>query len=315
MTTKQRNKVAPELLPPVSSSETVELLRGGAALTKAENDTLAQVAVTRPRDPLRCLEKAIAELDMDPEFAEKQYYVIPYQGATGKQNVEGLSIKAAMALARNWGNCTVSSRVMEDREDAVMLEGVAIDFETNFRVCKPVTVSKYYRDRKTRRMVKWRDDRLPHLVGSGASKAVRNAILNMIPEPMQKRYWNHAKSLAAQLITGQSAGEVTTGGGKSKSEFKDPANVIRRILEGFEPFHVSREHIEAKLGHSMDQLTMDEVGTLAGIRNALQAGSTDAYQAFGVGGPQGEPGNSDGPPVAERSADEEVGELFGGKAE
>jgi hypothetical protein len=287
--------------PEIRGDSMIEVLRGGAAITKAENETLAQIAITRPRDPAQCLRHAIDELEIDPEFAEKQYYVIPFKNADGStSNVEGLSIKAAMALARNWGNCTTSARLVDDTDDAFVVEGIVIDLEKGFRVSKVGSISKWYRNKKTKKMVRWREDRLPQLLGAGASKQVRNAILNMIPEPMQRRYWARAKEIASEQIAGK----------KSKDK-KIPATAIKRILDSFKGFGVEREHIEGKLGHTIEAASMDEIGMLAGLRNALLDGSTDAYQAFGVGDPPAEPGSNDGPPVEEKS----IGDLFGGKAE
>jgi hypothetical protein len=282
----------------------VDLLRGGAAITKVENETLAQIAVTRPRDPKRSLERAIGELELDPEFAEKQYYRIPYKDRASGQTtwIEGLSIKAAMALGRCFGNMTTSSRVVEDNDHAVIVEGVCIDLENGFRVCKPVAISKYYRAKKTGKMVKWSEDRFPQILQAGASKAVRNAILNVIPEPLQRRYWNRARELAAEHASG----------GKGKGI--DYAKTIPAVLKAFEPYKVERSHLEAHLGHPLENATRQEFGDLKAVLNALEAGETDVFQAFGIGGPQpDEPGSNDGPAPA-GAPEGEVKDLFGGGA-
>jgi hypothetical protein len=279
-----------------------DLLRGGAAITKVENETLAQIAVTRPRDTKRSLAKAIEELEVDPEFAEKQYYRIPYKDRASGQTtfIEGLSIKAAMALGRCFGNMTTSSRVVEENDHAVIMEGVCIDLENGFRVCKPVAISKYYKARKTGKMVKWADDRFPQILQAGASKAVRNAILNVIPEPVQRRYWNRARELAAEHATG----------GKGKIDY---SKTIAAVLKAFEPYKVERSHLEAHLGHPLDKATRQEFGDLKAILNALEAGETDVFQAFGIGGPVDEPGANDGPAAAEKP-EGSVSDLFGGGA-
>lgn len=309
MNPKSEQPFEPEVMETEIRGESlVDVLRGGAAITKAENDTLAQIAITRPRDPQKSLARALAELEIDPEFAEKQYYVIPFRNADGtKSDVEGLSIKAAMALARCWGNCTNSARLVEETEDAFIVEGVAIDFETMFRVSKVGSISKWLRDRKSKKMVKVREDRFPQLLGAGASKQVRNAILNMIPEPIQRRYWARAKEIAAGRLTGQAKPKPGTKG-RSKGGFEDIAKVIDKVLAAFAPLGVQREHIEAKLGHPMDDLTMDDIGKLKGLENAIRDGSTDIYQAFSIEMPM-DNGNGEG-----ASPDVQVADLFGGRA-
>jgi hypothetical protein len=285
--------------PPAST--VFELMRGGAAITKVENETLAQIAVTRPRSIKAALKKALDELEVDPAFAEKQYYRIPYKDRQRNETtwVEGLSIKAAMALARCFGNVTASARVVEENDHAVIVEGVCIDLESGFRVSKPAAISKYYRAKKTGKMVKWAEDRFPQVLAAGASKAIRNAILNVLPEPMQRRYWNRAKELAADQAAGPKGKKI------------DYEKTIPAVLSAFQPYKVERSHLEAHLGHSLDSATRQEFADLKAILNALEAGETDTYQAFGIGAPQEEPGANDGPTVAAEPA---VSDLFGGSA-
>lgn len=297
MAGRERDEGPPkeEVLPAEPGASTMmELLQGGAAITKAENDTLAQMALTRPRDPARSLQRAIKELELcytlDPESAEEQYYVIPYKNADGTtSNVTGLSIVAAMVLARHWGNCTVSARLLQETDDAFFVDGVAIDFEVNFRVSKPGSASKWIR-RKNGRMEKMSSERFPQVLAIAASKAVRNAIFNMLPRVIQDNYWDRAKALAIQhekeLAAAEKARAATASGKKAdKADPKkwDAAAMVPRLLEFLAKFKVERSHAEAKVGCRLEEMTEDQFGTLKGLCNALKAGQTDAYQAFGVG--------------------------------
>ena len=294
-----------EVLPPeVSGESMVELLRGGAAITKVENETMAQIALTRPRNLRKVLEDAIEELELDPEFAEKQYYRIPYKDRSTDPPtttwVTGLSIKAAVSLARCFGNINCTARVVEETDHAVVVEGVAIDMEKSFRVSKPVAISKFYRNRKTHQMVKWSDDRFPQILAAGASKAMRNAILNIIPESIQNRYWNRAK----QLAVGGGGG----GGGVTEPKV-DRRTIIGKILAAFEPYKVGREHLEAHLKCKMEDAKSEELGDLKGILNAIEQGQTTAYEAFMVGLPPEK--KEEAPKKQEKGTDQ----LFGGMAE
>ena len=295
-----------EVLPPEPQGESmVELLRGGAAITKVENETMAQIALTRPRNLRKVLEDAIEELELDPEFAEKQYYRIPYKdNSTDPPKttwVTGLSIKAAVSLARCFGNINCTARVVEETDSAVVVEGVAIDMERSFRVSKPVAISKFYRNRKTHQMVKWSADRFPQILAAGASKAMRNAILNVIPESIQNRYWNRAKQLAM------------VGGGDYEGDAQQPKvdrrTIIGKILAAFEPYKVGREHLEAHLKCKMEDAKSEELGDLKGILNAIEQGQTTPYEAFMVGLP---PEKKDEPA---KKPEKGTDQLFGGKAE
>ena len=255
----------------------VDAVRGGYAIVKAENDTLAMMALQRPRDPKAALKRACAELELAPEFAEKQYYRIPYKDrATGKTSwVEGLSVKAALALGRCWGNCTVTARLLEETDDAFIVQGVATDHETMFRVQSVGSISKWYKAKKTGRMIKHSEERFPQVLGAGASKAKRNALLDIIPEPIRLVYWNKARALAS-------------GGGKRK-----PINyekTIPVVLKSFEKFKdaegiptITISILEQHLGHPLSEATREEFGDLKATLNAIDAGETTLYDAFGVG--------------------------------
>ncbi|KKL96650.1 hypothetical protein LCGC14_1842340 [marine sediment metagenome] len=295
-----------EVLPPEPPGESmVELLRGGAAITRIENETMAQIALTRPRDLRKVLASAIEELELDPEFAEKQYYRIPYKDRSTDPPtttwVTGLSIKAAVSLARCFGNINCTARVVEETDHAVVVEGVAIDMEKSFRVSKPVAISKFYRSKKPpHNMVKWSADRFPQILAAGASKAMRNAILNIIPESIQNRYWNRAK----QLAVGGSVGEHT-----ATSLKVDRRTIIGKILTAFEPYKVGREHLESHLKCKMEDAKSEELGDLKGILNAIEQGQTTPYEAFMVGLPPEK--KAEEPKKPEKGTDQ----LFGGKAE
>ena len=268
----------PDIIPATSGGPAVDILRGGAAIAKAENDSLIAMAVVRPRDPSRALARAMAELEMDPEFAATNYYVIPYKNADGTTtNIEGMSLKAAMALARAWGNLTVSARQIDEDDDAILVEGVAIDLETLFRVSKVGSVSKWYRDRRTKKMVQWRTDRMPQLLAAAASKQVRNAILNILPEPMQRRYYARAKEIAAGVKAGAKPGALKKAA---------PKTIIAAMVKAFSPYGVGLDHLISKVltaplaEGEVYELTNDDIGTLRGIWNALEQGQTTVQDAF-----------------------------------
>lgn len=298
---------APEVLPAESGGGVAgELLRGGAALTKVENDSLMQMAIQRPRDEKRALEKALTDLELDPEFAARQWYSIPYKvrGERGGQAlcscdgkkpghpkephavVEGLSVKAAMALGRRFGNCTVTARVVEETEDAYIVEGVAVDLESLFRVSRQGAVSKKYRERSTGRMVKLSEDRMPQLIGASQSKMARNAVLQIIPEPMRARYWNRARELAGQvekerLTGGKGAAAKGPGIIESFGTYLDPEPKPRP--EGWRrDWSKVRSMIEDHLGCAIRDATPDELADLRGLLNAIESGEAKVEDHFGT---------------------------------
>jgi len=183
------------------------LVAQGAAVVKVENEMLQSVALQRPRDEQSVVEGALRELELVPDSAGKAYYSIPYKqdrpdGRTKIQNVEGPSINAAMSLARRWGNCTVGARVLHEDEGGFDVEGFFLDLETNFRVARPVRVSKFYKPRGGREARRLTPDREVMAVQSGSSKAMRNAILAGLPSYLVDAYDRRAREIVGGNLDG-----------------------------------------------------------------------------------------------------------------
>ena len=97
------------------SEQTVagELIEKGLTIARIENDSIQAMAIQNKRNEVVVAEGALQELEIFPEYASKAFYSIPYKNDKGgTTNVEGPSIKSAMALARRWGNCSNAGRTM-----------------------------------------------------------------------------------------------------------------------------------------------------------------------------------------------------------
>ena len=255
--------------PEVMNDTPVDLVRQGERLMRIENDTMLQIAVQRPRKEQEVTKAALQELELNPEQAKSAYYSIPYkeriQGQPGQfkiTKVEGGSIKAAMALARRWGNCTVGGRVMSEDEQGWDIEGVFIDLESNFRVSRPFRVTKFYKAR-TGEVTFLNVDRQLQALQSGASKAIRNAVLAGLPAYLVNGYVDRAK--------------VLTGG---KLDAKPKPEVLQSILNFFAKMKVTQAQLEKYLDLPLDKWLGSEVADLRGLGNAIQDGQIKAEEAF-----------------------------------
>lgn len=258
----------PEVLEPVPANADgpTTLVAMGHAVLRIENETLAQVAIQRPRDEAKVLGGALKELELVPEEASRAYYEIPYRDTApgGEQKmvkVTGPSIKAATALARRWGNCSATARILGEDADSIELEGVFIDFETSVRFTRPHRVSKYM---KTRRGIVTLDPkRLEAAVGAGASKAMRNAILTGLPAYLVAAYDRRAREIA---------------GGKAEA----PLDTKTRgaIVKAFSEFKVEEKHLAAYLEKPAAEWTGADRASLIGVYNAIKDGQTTAAEVF-----------------------------------
>jgi hypothetical protein len=258
-----------ELIPPglTGGSEAANLVAQGVTLMRIENESMLAVAIQRPRNEEQVLKGAIKELQMVPEQAKRAYYSIPYRerqpdGTQKMVRVEGPSIKASMALARRWGNCSVTARSLKQDATGAELAGIFIDFETNFRVERPMWVSKVMK-RRGGGTYTLDPQRWLAAFQSGASKAARNAAINGLPDYLVAAYIKQAKTIAA-------------GDPEAKA---DPKRVDK-VLEAFKRFNVTLEVLEAHLEVKRDGWMGDDLATLVGLGNAIKDGQMTVAEAF-----------------------------------
>lgn len=243
------------------------LIAQGVTLMRVENESMLAVAIQRPRDEKKVLKAAIEELLMVPEEAKRAYYSIPYRerqmdGSTKLVQVEGPSIKASMALARRWGNCSVTARSLSEDAAGSDLAGIFMDFETNFRVERPMRVSRVMKKRSggtyTLDPQRWLA-----ALQAGASKAARNATINGLPAYLVAAYMKQARTIAA-------------GDPESKADPKKIAGVVA----AFKRYEVSQEMLETYLETKVDNWMGDDLATLIGLGNAIKDGQITVAEAF-----------------------------------
>ncbi len=250
------------------ATQIVEKVREGAVVMRIENESQASLALQKPRDVATAVSKAIAEMVAFPEMASSAYYSIPYaekKGSDRKIFVEGLSINGALSLGRYWGNCATACRFVDETEDKVMVEGVFLDYETNFRVMRQVTVSKIKRY-QTGQTYWLSDDKLSQAIGAGMSKAQRNAILAGIPDLIKQKYFLKAKELTAKQIK-----KVPKQGEKAP---------LQELLENLAGYGVTEEMLEGYFGKAKAEYGEDERLKMQGILNALRDKITTVDSIF-----------------------------------
>ena len=262
------------------------LVAAGERVMAVENDTLRSIATQRPRNEEQALNKALKELEIVPELAANNYYVIPFKDGDRTVNVEGPSIKAAMSLARHWGNCTDGARMAGEDDDRVVVEGVFVDLETGRRTARQVSVPRTRWDKRRRQMVSMRGDKMNQAVQAGMSKAVRNAVLAALPEWLVTTYYEAAKEIAS---SGRKRGE---------KEAAPLQKRIERVTTAFTNVGVTPELLTSYLGHPLEETTAAEIADLIGIGNAIRDRQTTVEEVFG-----GADKEKDNTPPASKAAD------------
>jgi hypothetical protein len=255
----------------------VNMLEQGMTIMRAENETQQSMAIQKPRELTKLVHAAIEELRTFPDFAKKSYYSIPYKDYSvnppREVMVEGLSIKAANALVRHWGNNASGFRVVGADDDRIMVMGVFLDYETNMRRTAEISVS---RKAKKRDGTTYALDvtRLNMAIQAGGSKAVRNAILNALPIGLTDGYFAEAKRIVVK-------------GGKVDTEPITPEDIktaMEGIFKAFEGQQVARAEVINYISrHSEIDSEEGVVAHLQGLLNAIAEGGITIEEAFSIG--------------------------------
>lgn len=167
----------------------------GPSLSQVEMAML-QAARLNPRAESLILSRVLRDLDEHPDDAEGAYYTLTFRRGDREVVVEGPSIRAAMALARRWGNCRIAARFSHEDDDALYVEGLFWDLESNTVCVRPVRVPKW--QRRHGQIIRLPEDDFARAAQAAASKAIRNAILAMLPSSLVSSYVARAKAHVAR---------------------------------------------------------------------------------------------------------------------
>lgn len=252
----------------------VQLLEQGAAVQRANAWSLEQLKVTKARNEQKILQDSLAELELVPEQAAKAFYSIPYTDNRTRRvtMVEGLSIGAAVSLARRWGNCTTAARILKEDAEGWEVEGLFVDLETSFWVGRPKTGTKYEVSREGRKYL-LPERRQVMALGALISKAQRDAILAGLPMYLRLAYFEKAKQLAG-------------GSPNVQADMKK----VDAVLVAFARFKATAEELEGYVGR-IDELwdegpkprnkwTGEDVARLRGLWVAVSEGSITIEDAL-----------------------------------
>ncbi len=248
-----------EFTPLPATMEQVSLAIG---LSKAEIDQQIATAKTYPRSVNRVVQAILSLVTIDEESAEECTYALP----RGGKPITGPSIRLAETVSGQWGNCRVGARVVHiDRaEKYVEAEGVFHDLETN-----AATTARVRRRIVDRYGKLYNDDMIIVTGNAACAIAKRNAILGGVP----KAVWRKAYDAAIDVVKGDV---------KTLSERRE------MVFKAFAAFGVKPEQLFAALGISgADDITLEHIPTLTGMRAALKSGEETVESMFGAAAGKG----------------------------
>lgn len=204
------------------------------------------------------------------QMAGEDYrYSFPVNSKQGKKTIEGPTIKMANDLVREYGNCMVDVRVVEQGAFYIFYARF-IDYETGF------TMTRALRQRKGQATVKGDAERGEDIVFQiGQSKAIRNVIINSL-QTYADFVYDEAKNSLVEAI------------GKALPVWRN------RILNGCNQYKYDLARIELSVGRKLDEwLAVDIARVIAELKSVQDgmASFDDLYPAAQAEEDQPKPDN------------------------
>lgn len=244
----------------VEFAPTVETVKGavdqGGMALQTRSSYQTAVAVNRERN----LEKVLAKCLQEAAIASDSFY---YSWSQGGQNIEGLTVGAALAITRNFGNCALEVKV-EETPNAYVFYGAFIDLETGFNLVRPFRQNKQSPKKKDGKDVYSGERGTDIIFQIGASKAMRNAALNAMPKWLTEKVIEKAKENVVEKIQ-------KLGPEKAKAMILNKSNALG----------VAQDRIEAVYGKERVWDTEKIIKIVSALR-AIEDGLEKATDLFPI---------------------------------
>jgi len=219
-----------------------------AVVSRAEIDQQIATAKRFPRTVTQFKARLMNLATMDYETACSCFFSFP---RSGKQ-IEGPSIRLAELAASAWQNLRVEGRMTGNDDKWAYAEGAAWDLENNVAWKSPAR----------RLITKQTDDMIGLASAAAAAVAMRNAVLKVVPRSFIQPVYEKCRKVAM---------------GKAETL----ANRRTKAFAWFAKLGVTAERVLLALGREgPDDITLEDIATLAGMVTALQEGHTTVEEAF-----------------------------------
>lgn len=195
-----------------------------------EVQAMMVIAKRFPRDQIEAMDR-ILQACARPTLAEGALYSY----SRGGSEVTGPSIRLAEAIAQTWGNLQFGIRELDQRNGESTVEAFAWDLETNTRQVKVFQVPHVRHTRQGQKKLEDPRD-IYELVANQGARRLRACILGVIPGDV-------IESAVKQC-------DVTL-----KTSADTSPEAVKKMVEAFEPFGVSKEMIEKRIQRRIDAVT------------------------------------------------------------
>lgn len=224
-----------------------------SAVSKAELDQQITTARAFPRSITHFVKECRELACLNEQVASECYYVLPRSG----KKIEGPSVRLAEIVQSAWGNSQAGARVIEEGAEFLTAQGVFYDLQRNVKVT--MEVRRRITDKDGRR---YNADMIGVTGNAACSIALRNAIFRGIP----KAFWSDIYEAARKCAAGNIKSLV--------SNRTDALNWLARR-------GVTEKMVVEALGvNGIEDIGLDELGTLRGMCTALKDGEATVETVF-----------------------------------
>lgn len=229
----------------------------------AETQTKYLMAERFPRNEVAAMDRILNAFARHT-LAEKAQY----QFARGGSDIAGPSIRAAEAIAQQWGNMDSGWRELQRGTDATGIpfsevEAFCVDLQSRNSKRLQFLV-RHWRDTK-KGGYKLTDERdIYELCANQAQRRLRACILASIPGDVTE--------------TAMQQAEATL---KAKADTSHEA--MAKMLDAFAAFNVTKEHIEKRIQRRLDAITPAQVVSLKRIYASLRDDMSTPAEWFDMG--------------------------------
>lgn len=217
------------------------------AQMRAEIDVSIATAKHYPRNLQRSHSTALAMVESSKEIAMSCIYSKP----VGGDRITGPSIRLAEIMLYSWQNLRVKSEFVEERNDYVLVQAVAMDLENNIAVSSQVRRRIIDKDGK-----RYKTDVIQTTVEAARAIAERNAIFKVIPFAFVRPIYEAARELAVGKETEFDAQRA-------------------RCVKHFQTLGIPSPTLLLHLGKlKVTDIKRDDIEYLIGVINAIKEGES-----------------------------------------
>ena len=256
-------------------------------IEKVALDVQITTAHHYPRSIQLFKNRAMEMVTLDAETAQSCIYRRPVGKKKGKmQYAEGKSIRMAEIVGSCFGNLRVGAILVEQTERYVKARGMAHDLESNFAASSEVVESTVTSEGQPY------SERMRIVVAKACmAKARRDATFQVVPGALCKTLEDAARKTAI--------GTTKTIGKRRKI-----------VLDWINKAGIETERVYAALGiKGVEDIGLEELETLTGIKTAIKEGDITIEQAFpkeAVKMPTPKENGQNNKPETESKPDDEV---------